>query len=202
MKEAMWGSISAWDLWQCLLLRTDCHILAPVALPWDPSLFILLEELMMKVAALVSSHLQNLRETPTPNWAPHLKQSTVEQQVKVGNYRTGLKVNTIILLRKGFSWPSVKIIQLIILHLRITYMFPHLCKSVSTDILDHCSLNFGPVCNCRPLTFLTEPYHLYGLVIAWGMSWIYSKWREKRIATRWHVGQCYLHASQGPLTYH
>lgn len=195
MKEATWGNISAWDLWQCLLLRTDYHILAPVALPWDPSLFILLEEPMMKVAALVSSHLQNLNETPTPNWAPHLKQSTLEQQVKVGNYQTGLKVNTIILWKKDFWWPSVKIIQLIIVHLRIICTFPCLCNGASTGILDHCSPNFGPVGNCQPLTFLTEPNHLHGLVIYWGMSWIHSKWREKEIAIRWHGGQCYLHAS-------
>lgn len=177
MKEATWGNISAWDLWQCRLLRTDCHILAPVALPWDPSLFILLEEPMMKVAALVSSRLQNLSETPTPNWAPHLKQSTLEQQVKVGNYRTGLKVNTIILWKKGFWWHSVKIIQLINLQLRITCMFPHLCNSASTGILTVLQIldqwviaNLWHFSQGRT-TFILVYIPVY-IFIYWGMSWI------------------------------
>ena len=152
---------------------------------------------MTKVAALVSSRLQNRSETLTRNWAPHLKQSTLEQQVRVGNYRTELKVNTIILQKKGFWWPSVEISQLIILYLRITRMFPHLCNSASSGILDHCSPNFGPRDNYQPLTFLT----IYVACLYTG-EWVelIQNGGKKSLLIRWHIGHCYLYASQGPLS--
>lgn len=166
MKAATWGNISAWDLWQCLLLRTDCHTPAPVASLSDPSLFIQLEELMMKAAALESSRLQNRSETPTPNWAPRLKLSTLEQQAKVGNYQTGLKVNTAILWGKGGWCTSLKII---LLHLRITCMFPYLCNSANTGILDCSCLNAGSTIQLfwivLPLTFVIELHPWSGCIL-------------------------------------
>lgn len=185
MKAATWGNISAWDLWQCLLLRTDCHTPAPVASLSDPSLFIQLEELMMKAAALESSHLQNRSETPTPNWAPRLKQSTLEQQAKVGNYQTGLKVNTLILWGKGGWWTRLKII---LLHLRITCMFPYLYNGANTGILDLSCLNVGPTIQVfwivLPLILAQNCTPYMVLDAYWRMNLIYSKWRGKEIVVR------------------
>lgn len=145
---------------------------------------------------------------PKPKRDPNTKLSTSSETVNTGTTsksgklpdRTEGKHCNSLEKKRGW-WSSLKII---LLHLRITCMFPYLCNSATTGILDHPCLNVGPTIQLLwivlPLTFVTELHHLNGVDVHWRMSGIYSKWRGKEIAVSVNVGWSYLPTSQTPLT--